>query len=133
VPGIVSESRRTIDGRAYTFRQWTATESLERMPVIVALLGEDLLGIVIEAGKDTEQLLLSAEVLGAAIVKVAKNATAMPGGLVGVARDLLHGVSVESEQITGAVADNFDALFTGDLGLLLKLASEQIKASFTRP
>ena len=133
MPGIVSESRRTIDGRAYTFRQWTATEALERLPKVMALLGEDLLGIVIEAGQDTDQLLTSAEVLGAAVVKVAQNAAAMPGGLVGVARDLLHGVTVESEQITGPVADHFDELFTGNLGLLLKLASEQIKASFMKP
>jgi len=128
---LVSTASKTIDGRRYEITTWAASTALDRYTLVIELLGADLLELVLRTGAQSQELLASEEVLGRALVTLARNAREIDGGLAGAMRAILSGVSVEIDGDMVRVADDFDRVFTGSLKQLVPVAAEVLRANFT--
>lgn len=140
--GAIKEHAEEIDGKLYRCKTFTASEGLVLFPRLVALLGEEMVNLVLATGdRQLADLLGDRKVVAAMMVKISERA-AEDDGLLVLREVLKHTVYVRRHQEPGAKAPvevpesvykTFDEHFAGDYMHLLNVCIWVGRASFGAP
>lgn len=127
----------SVDGRDYATTLLPAREALVLLPKLGALIGRDLVSLMLATKDlDSASLLEDPETLGAIISTVAENA-AKGNGLL-LLHELMRHTTCKQIQLANSVVeasvyDAFDTHFAGEYMHLINVAIQVARASFIKP